>query len=458
MEKVFLGTILLILVASIYLVRKDSFYNLEKENHDDYTNYYRPAAVFTNQVVPAQKNQKTSKTELATLFREIITYANGSPGGANVNVAQNKYDLIFKDILVCSDKRNHEKYPNPNNYYVNLNVKLDKVYKAELIDVYIPAATDEAVNISTTGNRLYFSYINKPPKRCKKCTKDTSGCVQVDCSGCNCAQKKKEPPRVDGFITIQAGTYTSPDAIAREITRQFNIVLSGVGIKVDQTTGITVNYDKNLNRYNIRDRQICRVGTVILYTKNGYVLSPYSSVINSLGASMMLFDEVYISGPKETHLVNETLVVENAVPGDYGKVNGWNVPLNTDCQFSNCILSDVVLTHCKLYLSLGKLNGDTCNITPDENIISKKNVPPIFCQVPNNTCVSSAAVKTLLNQPHMFSAIQFYNPPISKVNKFEVKWYTDDGSLVRILDHCFTIRIYYFQKRIDTTDFSFPVP
>ena len=96
-------------------------------------------------------------------------------------------------------------------------------------------------------------------------------------------------------------------------------------------------------------------------------------------------------------------------------------------------------------------------LTTDENDTGK-NVPPIFCQVPNNTCISSAAVKTLLNQPHNFSAIQFYNPPISKVNKFEIKWYTDDGSLVRILDHCFTIRIYYFQKRIDTTDFSFPIP
>ncbi len=457
MEKVFLFSILLILIVSIYLVRKDSFYNLQKENNDDYNNYYRPAAVFTNQVVPAQKNQKTTKVELARLFREIITYANGAPGGANVNVEQNKYDLIFKDILVCSDKRNHEKYPNPNNYYVNLNVKIDKVYKAELIDVYIPAATDDAVNISTTGNRLYFSYINKPPKNCKCCCPDSSGCVK-DSSGCNCAQKKREPPRADGYITIQAGTYTSPDAIARELTRQFNVVLSGVGIKVDQKSGISVNYDKNLNRYNIRDRQTCRTGTVILYTRNGYVLSPYSSVENSIGPSMMLFDDFYISGPKETHLVDETLVVENAQPGDYGKVNGWNVPLTTDCQFSNCILSDVVLTHCKLYLSLGKLNGDTCNITPDENVIPKKNVPPIFCQVPNNSCVSSSAVKTLLNQPHMFSAIQFYNPPISKINKFEVKWYTDNGNLVRILDHCFTIRIYYFQKRIDTTDFSYPVP
>ena len=48
--------------------------------------------------------------------------------------------------------------------------------------------------------------------------------------------------------------------------------------------------------------------------------------------------------------------------------------------------------------------------------------------------------------------------PISKLNKLEIKWYTDTGNLVRILDHCFTIRIYYFQKRLDTTDFSFPIP
>ena len=117
-----------------------------------------------------------------------------------------------------------------------------------------------------------------------------------------------------------------------------------------------------------------------------------------------------------------------------------------------------VLTNCKLYLSLGKLNGDTCNLVPDQSGNNIGNVPQIFCQVPNNTCVSSSSVKTLLNQPHNFNAIQFYNPPISKVNKFEVKWYTDDGELVRILDHCFTIRIYYLQKRIDTTDFSIPIP
>jgi hypothetical protein len=433
--------IIVVIVFLMFYFKKDKFNNVQQETQENYENYYRPY-VFTNQTKPAEKNQEVTKTQLATLLKEILVYANGPPGGANVSVVQNKYDLIFKDVLVCSDKRNHLKYPNPNNYYVNLNIKLDKIYKAELIDVYIPAATDEAVNIPPNGNRLYFSYIQS---YC--CCRDCSG-NQVSCRGC-----KK---RADGYIVIQAGTYVSPEGIARELTRQFSIIISGACIKIDATSGISVVYDKNLNRYVIRDRQMCKPATIILYTKNGYALSPTSRVENSIANSLMLFDDYYISGPKYIDSISGVLVVRNAVPGDYGKFNGRNVPLNSDCVFSNCILSDVVLTHCKLYLSLGKLNGDTCNITPDENG-TDKNTPQIFCQVPNNTCVSSASVKTLLNQPHNFSAIQFYNPPISKLNKFEIKWYTDNGKFVRILDHCFTVRIHYFQKRIDTTDFSYPV-
>jgi hypothetical protein len=50
--------------------------------------------------------------------------------------------------------------------------------------------------------------------------------------------------------------------------------------------------------------------------------------------------------------------------------------------------------------------------------------------------------------------VSFYNPPISNIDKFEIKWYNENGNLINVLDHCFTIRIYYFQKRIGTTDFS----
>jgi hypothetical protein len=425
--QVIFGIVILIIIF-YYTFRKDTFYNIQKEDQAEYDSYYRPT-VYTNQIVPAQKNQDITKTELASLFRDIITYANGSPGGANVSVEQARYDLIFKDVLVCSDKRNLERYPNPNSYYVNLNVKIDKVYKAELIDVYIPAATDESVNIPTTGNRLYFSY--------------TSTITVV------------------GYVQIQAGTYMSPDSVAKELSRQFYDVLTAAGLTISKTVGVCVEYDKNLNRYIIKDKQYTVPGTLIIFTENGFVTptSPIYTVTNSIASAMMLDSQpFYVSQPENVNTDSDgNLYVAPAVPGDYGNANGVNIPLNVDCAFSNCILSDVVLTHCKLYLSLGKLNGDTCNITPDENG-TNKNVPPVFCQVPNNTCVSSAAVKTLLNQPHNFSAIQFYNPPISKVNKFEVKWYTDDGNLVRILDHCFTIRIYYFQKRISTTDFSIPIP
>jgi hypothetical protein len=183
----------------------------------------------------------------------------------------------------------------------------------------------------------------------------------------------------------------------------------------------------------------------------------------------------YISNSMFINSKNGVLYVDYAVPGDNGQWNGNNVPLGSDGLYGNCIISGLVLTDCKIYLSLDKLNGDTCTIIPNQNeynpgIItdpsfqpyqqnsSKGNVPKVFCQVPNNTCVSSHSVKTLLNQPHNFSCIQFYNPPISKLNKLDIQWYNEDGELLRILDHCFTLRIHYFQKRMDGTQFSYPIP
>ena len=413
-----------IIVFSVYYYKKDNFYNIQEENNAENDLYFRPHTI--NNVVPANKNVNITYNDLSNLLKELIN-VNGPPGGANVNVTQNKYDLLFKDILVCSDKRNVTKYPNPNNYNIYLNINIDKIYKAELIDVYIPAATDDSVNIPTFANRLYFTY---------------NGTIIVT-----------------GYITIQAGTYLSPDSIAQELTRQFSIILTGAGIIVNNTTGVSVIYDKNLNRYIFKDRNISVPGTLIIYAENGYIININNTVTNSITPLLMLNTGIYTSGPMYIDsTVNGILYVRVAVPGDYGEFNGIDVPLNANSLFSNCIISDVVLTHCKLYLSLGKLNGNTCNIVANQNEINTGNVPAVFCQIPNNTCVSSASVKTLLNQPHNFSAIQFYNPPISKINKLEIKWYTDDGTLVRILDHCFTVRIYYFQKRIDTTDFSYPIP
>ena len=394
---------------------------------------YEPVQeIFTNQTIQATPNTNTlTKDELVDALKNIMTLPSN---GSNITFNQNKYDLLFKDFIVNSERRDLANFPNPNSYYIDLNQTVNKIYKAELIDIYVPAATDYSVNIPEHSNRLYFVY------------------SRTDCSG--------SVSSVSAFIVIQAGTYVNPSELAMEITRQFDIVLRTGGMCPSKCVGIAVNYDRNFNRYFFSDRNINNdSGSLVIYPKNGDI-TPNYIVADSMCWLLKLDYEgpaiysPYESGPKYISSSNGVLYVDNAVLGDYGVANGVPVPLNRDGVFSNCIVSGVVLTDAKLYLSLGKLNGDTCTVVQDQNN-SYGNVPSIFCQVPNNTTVSSASTKTLLNQPNSFSAIQFYNPPISKLNRFEVKWYNDRGKPVSILDHSFTIRVYYFQKRLDTTDFAY---
>jgi hypothetical protein len=460
--------------------KKDNYLTVSEQERVIYDNTFRPHSQNLPNI-PLENNDIITKTELVELFKSITQFANGAPKGANTNTAQNDYDLIFKDIIVSSDKRNQNKYPNPNDYSVELNFNIDRIYKAELIDVYIPAATDDSVNIPVDGNRLYFTYSNSSAEK-----------------------------SIDGYVIIQPGTYMSPESIAGELGRQFCIVLSNAGFDTCQKhIGVCVVYNKNLNRYIFKDKNQCipeqqsQPSTLIIYPKNGYSINMDISVQNSIASYLMLNYEgpaiysPYNSGAMFINQQNGVLFVDYAVLGDYGQwydgTNITNVPLNRDSLYSNCIISDVVLTNCKLYLSLDKLNGDTCNIITYQNeynpgivvnnvnafngtynnpsipttnnpqpVVNKSsynkgNVPKVFCQIPNNTCISSSSVKTLLNQPTMFSCIQFYNPPINKLNKLSIKWYTEDGALLRILDHCFTLRIHYFQKRMAGTDFSYQI-
>ena len=407
----------LVVVIIFLITNKESFYNIKEEALAEKQVYYR-------QTYPETKPEKISKSNL-----------NKPPGGANTNVNQLNYDILFKDILVNSEKRNILKYPNPNKYSVLLNLNINDIYKAEIIEVYVPAATDDTVNIPISGNEIYFSY--------------TNGALSTT-----------------GYAFIQAGTYMSPDSVAMELCRQISIVLTAAGFTLSATVGIKVIYNKNLNRYIFIDKNYTAQGTITIYPENGYIINSNLTVQNSIASYIMLnysgpvIYPPYTSGPKFINSNDGILFVDNAT--NYGVYtnslgNVVQVPTTVEPQFSNCIISDVVLTNDKLYLSLGKLNGTTCNIISNENQDSEGNVPMIFCQVPNNTCISSASVKTSLNQPNTFTAIQFYNPIINKLNKLDIAWYTDNGSLVRILDHCFTLRVYYLQKRLETTDISYQV-
>ena len=74
MENLIIIVIIVLIVFTFFYFKKDNFKSVQQETQEDYENYYRPY-VFTNQTKPAQKNQEVTKTELATLFKEIITYA-----------------------------------------------------------------------------------------------------------------------------------------------------------------------------------------------------------------------------------------------------------------------------------------------------------------------------------------------------------------------------------------------
>jgi hypothetical protein len=436
---------ILVIILIIYLsYSKDTFQTLKQIRTEEFDEYNRVHSHNNHSVLQRQEvDQRITKSYLENLLKESLqnsNYANGPPQGANTTLNQNKYDLIFKDIIVDSKKRNYVKYPNPNQYQIDIGLEINKIYKAELIDVNVPAATDDTVNIPADQNRLYFSYSN------------TTNSVTTSTTG---------------YVIIQPGTYLSPTDIAEELSRQFCLVLASAGFRLTKYIGVCVTYSKNLNRYIFQDRDFnvdsSILPTLIIYPNNEYVIDLNNTVTNSIAPLLMLnyttptISQPYLSGPKFIDSADGVLYVSVAQPGDYGEYSGTNVPLNRDSIFSNCIMSDLVLTDCGIYLSISKLNGSTCTIVPDQSG-KDQNIPPVFCQVPNNTVVSSASVKTLLGQPQQFSAIQFYNPVISKLNNMDIRWYTDDGSLVRILDHCFTIRVYYFQKRLDTTDFSYYIP
>jgi hypothetical protein len=340
---------------------------------------------------------------------------NGPPRGSNTISEQASYDMIFKDVIIKSENRNTIIYPNPNNYSVELAETIEKIYKAEIISVNIPAATDIAVNLTSSSNRLYFSY-------------DTSG---------NSTKY--------GYIKLQAGTYMSPSHIAAEIQRQFlNIV-----------TGLIASYNSNLNRYIF----VCSPGNILtLFPTNGTTNGGYT-VRDSIAESLKLYTDPSFNISRAINIINNesgVLTVVDASGSDYyGSFDG--TPTKIDSQFSNTIASNLVLTNCNIYLSLGKLNSNTIQFVSNQNNSNKANISSLFCEIPNNTTVSSNSVKTLLNQPNVWSSENFYNPPVPEIQKFDVSWYDENGQLININEHCFTIRMYYLQKRNQTTSFSVPM-
>jgi len=120
-----------------------------------------------------------------------------------------------------------------------------------------------------------------------------------------------------------------------------------------------------------------------------------------------------------------------------------------------------------LILNIPQLNGNVTRIA--SNVLSGNHSQgnlsvqgSIFCQLPDNNTPLNVSNNTmsLFIEYHKYESIQYYNPPISNINRLDISL-TDPLSNViqssKILSFYFTIRLSYFQKRNNSTAFSTPV-
>jgi hypothetical protein len=111
-----------------------------------------------------------------------------------------------------------------------------------------------------------------------------------------------------------------------------------------------------------------------------------------------------------------------------------------------------------IILGINQFNGDTV-YAPADGYDSTGNqnqsLGNFFCQIPDNSYVYGG-LRGVITMGEMCS-VQFFNPPITKVTKLDISLYGADGKLLndgKLLDHNFTLRVHYFQRRNNSSFFS----
>jgi hypothetical protein len=123
-----------------------------------------------------------------------------------------------------------------------------------------------------------------------------------------------------------------------------------------------------------------------------------------------------------------------------------------------------------LILNISQLNGRVTTIA--SNVINGNSSQgtlrtqgSIFCQLPdNNTPLlignnPSNNTISMFIENHKYESIQYYNPPISNLNRIDISLTDPLGNVInsnKILSFYFTIRLSYLQKRNSSTEFSRP--
>jgi len=194
-----------------------------------------------------------------------------------------------------------------------------------------------------------------------------------------------------------------------------------------------------------------------LGTQNGNTISFNLSTdsMNQVYKAELISATVKFNTAINTNVQNNCLIL--SIP----QLNGTSTRVAGNTTSSNPAVNQVFNPATNTYEPVDVI---TANSGQGSNIVQGA----IFCQIPdNNTPLTAASLTSnntisLLIGAKVFETLQFYNPPINKINQIDVTWFdTQSNQIVlsnstsgAINKYYFTLRIHYFQKRYNTTAFS----
>ena len=134
--------------------------------------------------------------------------------------------------------------------------------------------------------------------------------------------------------------------------------------------------------------------------------------------------------------------------------------------FSGSIPTNVI--NRSVIMSIPQLNGNLAprvagNISGSNSQVGSNSViSQLFAQIPDNCTPQSHANNTLsfYSTPSWYQTIQFYNPPVNKLNRIDVQWYDYTGAQIAysaFSKFYFTLRVFFLQKRNNTSAISIPI-
>ena len=226
----------------------------------------------------------------------------------------------------------------------------------------------------------------------------------------------------------------------------------------------------NINSPSLRGNNVSADQASYDLVFKDFIINNKLGTTNSDGSFSYNLSNDSINQIYKAELISATVAFNNSIPTDIQnaslilsipQLNNNTVRIAGNTTSINTVFNTVFNPATNSYIQVAVA---ATNSNQGSNTVQTQ----IFCQIPdNNTALNHVPASTnynisLIIGPHMYDSIQFYNPPINRINHINVLWYDQLGKNYPIASSgtdtinsfYFTLRIHYFQKRNGTTAFS----